>query len=478
MMIKFDNDFTMTIGGKSVSGEASFEVVNPATEQVVGFAPDCSAGELDQAVAAARAAFQGWSALPIADRQRLIVQMADLIEANIEALKFLLTSEQGKPLMDAATEVRGTAYWLRETATLSLPEIIGEDGPERRSITQHVPLGVVAAIPPWNYPLNLAAFKLAPALLAGNTVVLKPSPFTPLTTLKVGELLANVLPAGVLNVISGGDALGPRMTAHPGFDKISFTGSTPTGRKVMASAAATLKRVTLELGGNDAAIVLPGVDIQKTAQSLFWAAFANSGQICLATKRIYIHRDVYEPIKAAMVAIAQSTVVGNGAHQGTQLGPISNRPQYDRVVDLIRDSKSQGYVFATGDVPEKTTGYFVSPTIIDNPPESARIVQEEQFGPIIPLLMFDDVETAIAQVNASEFGLGASIWSPDIEAALAIAKRIQSGTVWINETMHLSPLVAFAGHKQSGIGCEGGQEGLLEYTAPQTITVKREAAFT
>ena len=475
-MTKFDEDFTMTIGGEAVAGAASFNVLNPANETVVGVAPDCSREQLDQVVAAARKAFPGWAATPFAERQKAVQAMASVLFANADPLKRLLTAEQGKTLDAAGADVMGGGFWLQQTSTLELPETVNEDSETRKSITRHVPLGVVGAIAPWNFPILLACFKLGPALLAGNTVVLKPSPFTPLTTLKVGELLRGVLPPGVLNVVSGGDNLGPWMTSHPGIDKISFTGSTATGRKVMASASDTLKRVTLELGGNDAAIVMGDIDVKKTAQDLFWAAFGNSGQICIATKRMYVHKDVYEPLKAALVEYANTVKVGDGAEQGTQLGPIQNKPQFDRVVSLIQDAKDKGYKFLTGGVPENDKGYFVPVTILDNPPEDSRIVQEEQFGPVLPLLKFDDVNEVIGLANASEYGLGASVWSADAEKALAIGQQLQAGTVWINETQHLSPLASFAGHKQSGSGIENGLDGLLEYTAAQTITVKKAAA--
>lgn len=474
MTIQFDSDFTMTIDGKGVAGASTYEVINPAKETVLAQAPSCSEAQLNEAVAGARRAFPGWSATSFEERRRLVEDIAAVIAANIEPLKRVLTAEQGKTLYDAAIELQGTVYWLQHTATLNLPEALNEDSAERRSITRHVPLGVIAAIPPWNYPVNLAAFKLGPALLAGNTVVLKPSVFTPLTTLKVVELLRNVLPAGVLNVVSGTDELGPLMTAHPEFDKISFTGSTQTGRKVMASAAPTLKHLTLELGGNDAAIVLPDVNVAAAAERIFWSAFGNSGQICLAVKRVYIHRDVYEPFKAALVDLARRVKVGDGAADGTDLGPIQNRPQYLRVLDLIRDAKDNGYDFAVGGLPDDhRPGYFIPLTIIDNPPENARIVQEEQFGPVLPLVRVDSIEDAIARANATDYGLGASVWSTNLEKAFAVGERLQAGTVWINEVMHLSPLVPFAGHKQSGIGSEGGLEGLLAYTASQTITVNR-----
>ncbi len=467
--------YTMTIGGQAVSGATSFDVLNPATGQVIGSAPDCTPEQLDAAVAAARKAFPAWSATPIEKRREALLGIAGVLGGNVEELKRLLTSEQGKPHEGAMGDILGGAYWCQATSTLEIPEKVVEESAERHGITRHVPIGVVGAIAPWNFPIILAMFKVAPALLAGNTVVLKPSPFTPLTTLRIGELLRGVLPDGVLNIVTGGDSLGPWMTSHPGIDKISFTGSSATGRKVMASASETLKRVTLELGGNDAAIVLPDVDVAEVAEKLFWAAFGNSGQICIATKRMYVHKDIYEPLKTAIVDYAKTVKMGDGAEQGTQLGPINNKLQYERVLDLIADSKAKGYKFLMGGDVSPAPGYFVPITIIDNPPENSRIVQEEQFGPILPLLSFDTLEEAIDRANASPYGLGASIWTADEAKALDISSRIAAGTVWINETQHLSPLGAFGGHKQSGLGSEGALEGLLEYTNTQTVYVKKPA---
>ncbi|MFZ2872818.1 aldehyde dehydrogenase family protein [Zavarzinia sp.] len=471
--MNFEADFTMTIGGKGVAGAGSFPVLNPANETVIAQAPDCSREQLDEAVAAARAAFPGWRATPIETRRALLNEIAGRIFAHIEPLRRLLTLEQGKPYADAEFEVGGTGMFVQGTATLNLPEIVNEDSAERKSITRHVPIGVVGAISPWNFPVILAFFKISPALLAGNTIVLKPSPFTPLTTLKIGELLRDLLPPGVLNIVSGGDALGPWITSHPGIDKVAFTGSTQTGRRVMESASSSLKRVTLELGGNDAAIVLPDVDVNKVAPELFWAAFRNNGQICIASKRMYIHKDVYEPLKDAIVDYARTVKVGDGTEQGTQIGPVQNKQQYARVLDLIADSKKNGHSFLLGGEASEGPGYFVPVTILDNPPEDSRIVREEQFGPILPLLKVDSIEEAVAKANASDYGLGGSVWSSDAEKALAIGELLETGNVWINETQHLSPLAAFAGHKQSGLGVENGEAGLLEYTNVQTITVKR-----
>jgi aldehyde dehydrogenase (NAD+) len=469
----FSADVTMTIAGRGAPGAGSFDVLNPADETVVARAPDCSREQLGEAVAAARAAFPGWSAKPFEERRACILALSAKMLENVDPLARLLTSEQGKPHSDARMEIEGAAMILQAQTTLELPVLVAEDGPERIVETRYVPIGVVGAIAPWNYPLILAIFKLGPALLAGNTLVLKPSPFTPLATLRLGELGRDIFPPGVLNVVSGGDDLGPWLTSHPGIDKISFTGSTGTGRRVMASASATLKRITLELGGNDAAIVLADVDVEKVVQPLFWSAFANNGQICIATKRMYIHDDIYDALAAGLTDYATRVAVGDGAKQGTQLGPINNRAQYERVKALIADAKARGYSFLAGGEEARGPGYFLPITLIDNPPEDSRIVREEQFGPVLPLIRFDDVEDAVARANDSDYGLAGSVWSGDEEAALAVARRLETGTVFINQTQYLSPFAPFGGHKQSGVGAEGGVEGLLEYTNPQTIVRRK-----
>jgi len=468
--MRFDGDFRMAIGGAMEPGPARLAVIDPATGAPFAEAPDADAAALDRAVAAARGAFPGWAATPHPDRAALVIALAAAVEDHAEAFARLLTCEQGKPLAEARREVLGLAAWLRGAAGMRLPVTVHEDSPARYSETRHVPIGVVAAIAPWNYPLLLAAFKLGPALVTGNCVVLKPSPFTPLATLKLGELAQTILPAGVLNVVSGSDALGPWLTAHPGIDKIAFTGSTATGKRVMASAADTLKRLTLELGGNDPAIVMHDVAPETIAPKLFWAAFGNAGQVCLATKRLYVHADIYEAVRDALVAFAARVRIGPGIDPASEMGPVNNRPQHRRLIDLIGQSHAAGHRFACGGTVPDVPGYCLPPAILDNPPEDAAIVQEEQFGPILPLLRFTDYADALARANAGPYGLGASIWAGDPEAGWRLGEGIRAGNVWINESRPLSPLVPFAGHGQSGFGTENGLEGMLEYTLPRTAT--------
>jgi aldehyde dehydrogenase (NAD+) len=438
--------------------------------------PACGAAELDKAVAAARAAFKTWSKTPVDDRRVVIQKMAAAIDANFDELFRLLTSEQGKPHQQAQFEIGGCSAMMNAQSTLTLEETINEDSDERLSRTRRVPVGVVGGIVPWNFPILMAVQKIAPAILSGCTIVLKPSPFTPLTTLKFAELIKDIVPAGVVNIITGEDALGPMITAHPDIDKITFTGSTATGKKIMEGASKDLKRITLELGGNDASIVLPDADVAKVAEQLFWSSFTNAGQICVAAKRIYIHEDIYDEMSAAIAAYAKTVTVGDGANQGTGVGPIQNKKQFDRVCELIEDAKTNGYKFLVGgDVDPSGSGYYVPITILDNPPEDARIVAEEQFGPVMPLMKFSSDDEVIARANNSEYGLAGAVWTKDTERGVKIAEQLETGTVWINEFLHLSPFAPFGGHKQSGFGAEYGIEGLKEFTYSQVITVKKDA---
>lgn len=470
--MQFDRDYRMTINGRDAVTTATFDVVNPATGETFATAPECTAAQLDEAVAAARAAFKSWKATPIADRQAAVRRAGDILLANAEELGRLFTKEQGRPVDAAKQEIQGAGAWLHAVSAMTPPVHVSEDSATQYIETRYVPLGVVCAIAPWNFPVTLSMWKVAPALVAGNTMVLKPSPFTPLCTLKIGELFRDVFPPGVLNIITGGDALGPLMTAHKGFDKISFTGSTATGKRVMESASKDLKRVTLELGGNDSAIVMPDVNLDEVAQKIFFGAFFNTAQICVATKRLYVHEAVYDGLRDRLAGIAKAVKMGDGAEQGTVLGPIQNRRQYERVLDLLEDAKKNELTLIQGAAPEGS-GFFIPVTIVDNPPEDSRVVQEEAFGPILPMLKFREVDEVIERANASEYGLAGAVWSKDIDKAVEIAHRMETGTVWINQNLNLRPDTPFAGRKQSGSGVENGMEGLLEYMAPQAVYIAR-----
>lgn len=469
-------DYKNLIDGKMVDNGQWLDVLNPANEQVVGRVPACGKDELDQAVAAARRAFKSWKKTTPEERQKVVQGIAAAIKDNADELFRLLTSEQGKPHAQAQQEIFGAAGLAAAQSTLTLDDVINQDDDTRLSRTRRVPVGVVGGIVPWNFPIMMAIQKIVPALVAGCTIVLKPSPFTPLTTLRIAELIKDVVPAGTVNIITGEDSLGPLITGHPDIDKITFTGSTATGKKIMEGASADLKRITLELGGNDASIVLPDADVQKVAEQLFWSSFTNAGQVCIAAKRVYIHKDIYDDLSKAIAEYAKTVVVGDGSQQGTGVGPIQNKKQYERVLELIQDAKDNGYKFLTGgDKDPSGTGYYVPITILDNPPEDARIVAEEQFGPVMPLMKFDTIDEVIERANNSDYGLAGAVWTKDTDKGVEIAEQLETGTVWINEFMQLSPFAPFGGHKQSGFGAEYGLDGLKEFTYPQVITVKRDA---
>ena len=469
-------DYKNLIDGEMVDNGEWLDVLNPANEQVVGRVPACGKDELDRAVAAARRAFKDWRKTSPEERQKVVQGIAAAIKDNADELFRLLTTEQGKPHAQAQQEIYGAAGLAAAQSTLTLDDVVNQDDDQRLSRTRRVPVGVVGGIVPWNFPVMMAIQKIVPALVAGCTIVLKPSPFTPLTTLRIAELIKDVVPAGTVNIITGEDSLGPMITEHPDIDKITFTGSTATGKKIMEGASGDLKRITLELGGNDASIVLPDADVEKVAEQLFWSSFSNAGQVCIAAKRVYIHKDIYDDLSKAIAEYAKNVVVGDGSQQGTGVGPIQNKKQYERVLELIQDAKDNGYKFLTGGAKDPSgTGYYVPITILDNPPEDARIVAEEQFGPVMPLLKFDSIDEAIERANNSEYGLAGAVWTKDTDKGVEIAEQLETGTVWINEFMHLSPFSPFGGHKQSGFGAEYGIDGLKEFTYPQVITVKRDA---
>lgn len=460
--------FHLLIDGKLVPGTSRFDVVNPATGQAFAQCPKADADLLDRAVAAAKRAFTGWAATPIDARAGLVERIAAALEERASEFAALLTAEQGKPLDQAMKEVRGSAFVLRSFAKMRLePRVLREEG-DARVIERRMPLGIVAAITPWNFPLILLVNKVAPALVAGNVMVCKPAPTTPLTTCLFGELCHEILPAGVVNILCDENELGPALTTHPDIAKVSFTGSTATGKRVMAAAAGDLKRVTLELGGNDAAIVLDDVDATQVAGKVFEGAMRNAGQICVAIKRAYVPEPLYDEFCDELARLAREAVVDDGANQGAQIGPIQNRQQYEKVAALIEESKAWGKVIAGG-APLHRPGYFIPPTIVRDIDDDAPLVRDEQFGPVLPVLKYDDLDTLIDRVNGTEFGLGGTVWSNDIARATEVASRVTTGTVWINQLMAIDPHIPFRGLKQSGMGTEMGQEGLEEYTQAQVI---------
>jgi acyl-CoA reductase-like NAD-dependent aldehyde dehydrogenase len=470
--------FSMTIDGAPVQSGRLIEVFNPATGRPFAMAAAGDSSHVDQAVAAARAAFPAWSALSDADRKAHVMRLAELLEASMPELMELVTMETGKPLgglnnVGSGMEVGGAIAWTRGTASLNTPVDVIQDDAAACIEVHRRPLGVVGSITPWNWPLMICIWHIMPALRAGNTVVLKPASLTPVTTLRFVELANRLLPKGVLNVITGDAEVGSAMSAHPGIAKMVFTGSTPTGRRIMGDAAATLKRLTLELGGNDAGIVLSDVDPVAIAPKLFGAAFHNNGQTCACLKRLYVPDTLYEPLVAELVSLAQSVVVGNGLDPATQLGPVQNLAQRNIVHTLVEDARRKGARILAGGAPLPGDGYFYMPTIIADARAGMRVVDEEQFGPALPIIRYHDIEDAIAQANASENGLGGSVWSRDISLATRIAQRLECGTAWVNEHGAVRPDAPFGGVKQSGIGVEFGPYGFEEYLSLQTVMVMK-----
>ena len=468
-------DFHLLIDGTAATAHSSLEVINPATGQVFARCPAAGRGELDRAVAGARRAFERWRAMSYADRAARIRDFCRSLRQNQDELARLLTMEQGKPLAQAKDEIARAASQSEGLTQIPIVPQVIEDNDQRRIELHWFPHGVAVIITPWNAPINLAAGPLTSALYTGNCVILKPSPYTPLCTLKLGELARDHFPPGVVNVLAGGDDLGGWMTEHPGIDKISFTGSVEAGKLVMAAAAKTLKRVTLELGGNDAAIVLDDVDPAAIAPKLFFASFVNSGQVCMAVKRIYAHERVYDALCDALAAEARKAKVGSGLEPDTQLGPIQNREQYDRVVGILNDTKRSGArILAGGDVPA-TDGYFIPPTIVADVADDSRLVREEQFGPIVPVLRFTDEEDALRRANDTRYGLSGSVWSSNPERAAALASRLEVGTAWVNHHRATSATVPFGGAKESGIGRIYSEMGLKAYLEPRVVSVLNSA---
>ncbi len=460
--------FKLLINGETVSGASEFDVINPATGKSFARCPKADVGQLNAAVAAAKAAFPAWAATPIEHRAALVEAVAARLLERSSEFASLLTSEQGKPLDQATGEVMGTVFTLRAFVDMRPKTKVLRDEGGHRVVEHRTPLGVVAAITPWNFPMILAANKIGPALVAGNTMVLKPAPTTPLTTLLLGEIFAELLPPGVVNIICDQNDLGALLTAHPDVAKVAFTGSTATGKKVMATAADGVKRVTLELGGNDAAIVLDDVEPALAARKVFQGAMYNAGQICVAIKRAYVPESMYEEFCAEIAQLARDTLVDDGAKQGAKVGPVQNAMQFEKVKALIEDAKQRGTVLAGGE-PLDRPGYFIPPTIVRDLDDDAPLVREEQFGPVLPVLKYRDIDDVIARANDSEYGLAGTIWGRDVARATDIAMKIDSGTVWVNQHLAIDPRIPFRGSKQSGLGSELGQSGLHEYTQAHVV---------
>ncbi|MFK3671883.1 aldehyde dehydrogenase family protein [Leifsonia aquatica] len=465
------SDYTELLARVSAPEGSGRPIHDPATGAEIGRAPEASVDDLDAAIARARAAQPAWETLGHEARTEILLRAADAIDANAEALAELLSREQGKPLNgpNARFEIGACSAWLRTSATVALePEVIVDDG-EVYAELHYRAIGVVGAIGPWNWPLMIGIWQLAPALRMGNTVVLKPSEFTPLSVLALVSVLNEVLPADVLTAVSGGREVGARLASHPDVDKIMFTGSTATGRRIIESSAGNLARLTLELGGNDAGIVLPSADPQAIAQDLFWGAFINTGQTCAALKRLYVHDSIYDATVEALAEVARATPMGNGLDEQNVLGPLQNKQQFDIVNRLVEDAKANGGRIVTGGSPATELGELFYPiTLVADVADGVALVDEEQFGPALPIIRYSDVEDAVASANRLDVGLGGSVWG-DRDEARAVAARVQAGTVWINSHGGVHPMIPFGGVKGSGYGLEFGVEGLKAVAVPQII---------
>ena len=470
----------MRIGGEE-AGAASgdwLDVINPATGEVLDRVPAGGKEDVDAAVGAAERAFAGWSAKGPRERGKVLFHAAEAIRAAHGDLARTLTREQGKPLAEAVDEVRGCANVLEFYASVSgcLSGDFIRLGPSGDGVVVHEPIGVCGAIIPWNMPVLLMAWKAGPALLAGNTLVLKPSATTPLTDLAIAGILERSgLPAGVLNMVTGtGDAAGNAIVTHPGIQKVSFTGNTATGLAVRKAAAPFLKEVTLELGGSDPMIVWKDAPLPAAVAGAVRGRFYNAGQVCNAVKRIYVHEEIAPQFQAELLARVRSLTVGNGLDPSVDMGPLQNRAQLERIegqVDRLRD-KEEGRLLAGGSRirgPLHDRGFFFAPTLVTDVAPDAAVLREEVFGPVLPVMAVPDLDTAIAEANRSRYGLGASVWTRDLGVARAVFDRARAGVVWVNRHLTVPPEIPFGGVKESGLGRENGVQAISQWTRTKSL---------
>ena len=471
------------IGGEWVeaSSGATFDVFNPATTERIASVPASDAADIGRAVAAARAAFENpsWAGMRPADRERLILRLADLVEAHADELAELEVLNNGMTMFTARYIVVGStidllrymAGWATKiegsTFDVSIPH-----APDQKFFTQTVrePVGVVGAIVPWNVPLLVAAQKVAPALATGCTVVLKPSEETPLTALRFGELVLEAgIPPGVVNIVTGfGHTAGAALSAHPGIDKITFTGSTEVGKLIGTSAIGNMTRFALELGGKSPVIILDDADVESAAQGAAQAIFINSGQVCVAGSRLYIHKSRFDEVVAEIAAIAKGMKIGSGFDPDTQIGPLVSAKQQKRVRGYIDSGLGDGATALAGGA-KPDTGFYVEPTVLVDTTAAMKVVREEIFGPVLVAMPFSDIDEVVKSANDTVYGLGASIWSNDLRLVQHLTRRLRSGTVWVNTHNFIDPNMPFGGVKQSGIGREAGRAGIESYTELKSI---------
>ncbi|WP_207309126.1 aldehyde dehydrogenase family protein [Desulfobacter hydrogenophilus] len=470
-------EYALVINGEKVVSKETFDVINPATGEVFAACPKASVDQLDQAVAAAGKALPAWSALADEKRVEYLQQIAGVIEKNMAELSQLITLEQGKTQSGpgANFEVGGCMAWTQVTASLKLEDELIDDNPEDTIELTRKPVGVVGSITPWNWPLLIAVWHIMPALRVGCTVVIKPASYTPLSTLRLVELINDILPAGVLNVVAGSSEIGNVMSAHKGIDKIVFTGSVEVGQTIMQRAAGNLKTLTLELGGNDAGIVLPGTDIEPLLEPLFWGCFINAGQTCACLKRLFVHEDDYEEVCQKFADYVSKIPVGDGMDEANLIGPLANAAQFDIIRKYVDDARQKGARVLCGGEPMPGNGYFYPLTLVADVTDDMDLVKEEQFGTALPIIKYTTIDEAVERANAVDVGLGGSAWGNDVQQAKAVAQRLEAGTVWINAHGKLHPMAPFGGVKLSGIGTEFGLEGLKAYTTIQVVSVAKPA---
>lgn len=467
------------IGGEwqSPASRTTIESRDPATGEAIGAVPAGGAADIDRAVQAASEAFPAWSTTSGGQRAKLMWSLADRIMASAGALGMLESLDNGMPLPVAGFAVMGAAESLRYNAGWAGKiggETLNVSAPGHQAFTLREPVGVVGAIVPWNFPLAMTVAKLAQILAAGCTAVVKPSELTSFTALRLGELIRESgFPPGVVNIVTGfGGEAGQALVEHPGVAKIAFTGSTSTARKLIAGAAGNFKRLSLELGGKSPTIIFADADIKAAAEGAAMGVFMNSGQVCVAGSRVFVERSVFQPVVEAIAARARALRLGPGQAAGTDIGPLISSQHRERVLGYVEAGRREGGEILTGGRAKEGPGYFVEPTVFVNTERQHRIMREEIFGPVVAVVPFDDLESAIAMANDTDYGLSASVWTRDIGKALTAARRIQAGTVRINGGTGLDPAMPFGGFKQSGWGRENGREGVEEYTEIKSVTVR------
>lgn len=468
--------YSYIINGVEKTSEVEIEVFNPANAESIGSYYVSSQSDVEAAIQNAKESQKAWSKLSQKERDDYMMAIADVLTKNKTYLAELITKEQGKPLNGPGSnfEMDACIGWTQVTATLQLEDEIAFEDDTRKDVIKRIPIGVVAAITPWNWPLMIAIWQIIPSLKMGNTVVVKPSEYTTIASLEMYRLINEVLPKGVINVVTGDGKIGGYLTSHKDISKVMFTGSIATGRKIIESSVNNMARLTLECGGNDAGVVLPKSDFNKIGEGIFWGSFLNMGQTCAALKRLYVHEDDLDSAIEALTQITKNIKMGNGLEDDVLLGPIQNKMQYDKINQLIDASKNNSKAKIEVPNPQhQNEGLFIPITFVTGVDNGDPIVDEEQFGTVLPIVTYKTIDEAIEKANGLDVGLGASVWGDNNEEINYVADRLEAGTVWINQHGAINPFVPFGGTKQSGYGVEFGIDGLKAVTQPKIISYKK-----